>query len=64
MKKCLALVDTAVKLHSMDVAVTSHASWARANLKLVGGGIIVTYNAANEDSWTETASCLEQAEGD
>lgn len=39
----------------MDVAIASHASWAKSNLGMVGGGAVVVYRAMNEDSWAETA---------
>lgn len=41
MDRCLALVKTAEKLHSMDVTVKSHALWARSNLDMSKGGVMV-----------------------
>lgn len=49
-KQCLEVVATAEKLHSMDVAIKSHAGWAKFYLRRLEGrqngtGAIVAYQA-------------------
>lgn len=44
-ERCLALVVTAQKLHSMDVAIKSHGNWAKSNLQLSIGDELVEYRA-------------------
>ena len=63
-ERCLDLVVTAEKLHSMDVAIKSHSSWARSNLQLARFGAMVVYSGAStsEDTWADTAP-LDAEEG-
>lgn len=57
-KRCLDIVATAEKLHSMDVAIKSHAGWAKHHLQRVesrkdGRGAIVEHRttSSEEDAW-------------
>lgn len=68
-KQCLDVVATAEKLHSMDVAIKSHAGWARDFLRRLerqkggGAGAIVEHRApSNEEEAWAGASSLEQDE--
>eukprot|EP00904_Undaria_pinnatifida_P001246 jgi/Undpi1/11121/HiC_scaffold_30.g13419.m1 len=62
-KQCLELVETAERLHSMDVAIKSHASWARSNLQSPrGSGAIEVYSGTTseeEDVWADSAPVAE-----
>lgn len=68
-KQCLDVVATAEKLHSMDVAIKSHAGWAKHFLEGNGGqkngaGAITEHRApsSEEDAWA-VASSLADEEG-
>ena len=63
-ERCLGLVATAEKLHSMDVAIKSRSSWARSNLQLARGGAIVEYNATSEDAWADAAPLEGESRGE
>lgn len=67
-ERCLNLAAKAEKLHSMDVAIKSHAGWAKSHLRrLVGGGTeqaIVEYRAtSSEDSTSAGISTLSDGGG-
>ncbi|CAN0021311.1 unnamed protein product [Ectocarpus sp. 12 AP-2014] len=69
-ERCLGLVATAEKLHSMDVAIKGHAIWARSNLLRRGegrgdAGATVEYSVASseDDMWAGASSLAEQDVG-
>ncbi|CBJ48320.1 hypothetical protein Esi_0002_0051 [Ectocarpus siliculosus] len=69
-ERCLGLVATAEKLHSMDVAIKGHAIWARSHLLRWGegrgdAGAIVEYSVASseDDVWAGASSLAEQDVG-
>lgn len=69
-EQCLNVVATAEKLHSMDVAIKSHAGWARSYLQQVesrrkGTGAIVKRRApsSEEDAWAGTSSLADEGGG-
>ncbi|CAM9298189.1 unnamed protein product [Ectocarpus sp. 13 AM-2016] len=69
-ERCLGLVATAEKLHSMDVAIKSNAIWARSHLLRRGegrgdAGVIVEYSVAisEDDVWAGASSLAEQDAG-
>ncbi|CAM9314409.1 unnamed protein product [Ectocarpus fasciculatus] len=69
-ERCMGLVATAEKLHSMDVAIKGHAIWARSHLLGRGDGrgdteAIVEYSVASseDDVWAGASSLAEQEVG-
>lgn len=49
-QRCLLLVENAKKGYPMDVAIVSHAFWAKHNLSFVEGGANINELAAENDS--------------
>lgn len=68
-EQCSEVVATAEKLHSMDVAIKSHAGWAKFYLRLLvgrknGAGAIVEHRAPSSEEDTRAGtSSLEGEEG-
>lgn len=63
-ERCLDVVATAERLHSMDVAIKSHAGWARSHLRGREGALVEYRDTTSEeDARASSASSSADGEG-